>query len=192
MSGGDRILVHTCCASCSSYVLEYLSARFEVEAFYYNPNIQPEEEYLARLSEMRKVCDHLSLPLHVGDYEPGRWWAEIEPLRDLPEKSERCWSCYRIRLRATAEMAVELGIKIFTSTLSVSPHKVYRMISDEGARLAEEKGLVFLDEDFKKKDGFRISVESSRRLGLTRQDYCGCILSLDEARKRRADRADKK
>ena len=182
--GREAILVHACCASCSSYVLAHLGERYGVTAYYYNPNIQPEEEYRLRLDEMRRVCGGLGVPLLVGPYDTDDWWRRIEPYRELPERSERCWNCYRIRLEETARKAKELGFSLFTTTLSVSPHKVHRCIVREGEAAAERHKLRFLVEDFKKKNGFKISVERSRELSLTRQDYCGCLLSLEEKRKR--------
>jgi predicted adenine nucleotide alpha hydrolase (AANH) superfamily ATPase len=182
--GREAILVHACCASCSSYVLAHLGERFSVTAYYYNPNIQPEEEYRVRLVEMRAVCEGLQAPLLEGPYDTGEWWRRIEPYRELPERSERCWTCYGFRLEETARKAKELGFGLFTTTLSVSPHKVHQCIVSEGEAAAKRHGLRFLGEDFKKKDGFKISVERSRELHLTRQDYCGCLLSLEERRKR--------
>lgn len=181
----ERILVHVCCASCASYVLPHLADRFEVTAFFFNPNIQPREEYLLRLREARTFCERFGYPLAEESYEPGEWWRCIEPYRRLPEKSERCWTCYGLRLARTAERAARLGIPVFTTTLSVSPHKIYRYIVREGEEAAARFGVRFHAEDFKKRDGFKYSVERSRELGLTRQDYCGCLLSLEEARTRR-------
>ncbi len=185
--GGEAILVHACCASCSSYVLAHLGKRYRVTAYYYNPNIQPEEEYRLRLEEMRRVCKELGVPLLEGPYDTEAWWHRIEPFRDLPERSERCWNCYGLRLEETARKAKELGFALFTTTLSVSPHKVHRRIVSEGEAAAERHGLRFFGEDFKKKDGFKISVERSRELHLTRQDYCGCLLSLEERRGHKSD-----
>ena len=181
----EKILVHACCASCSSYVLDHLKDGYAVTAYYYNPNIQPEEEYELRLREMRRVCGELGIALLEGPYDPESWLKAIEPYEHLPEKSERCWTCYRMRLEETARKAAELEIGLFTTTLSVSPHKIHRCIVREGESAADRHGVRFLAEDFKKRDGFKISVERSRELGLTRQDYCGCLLSLEEAKKRR-------
>lgn len=186
MAEPSRILVHACCASCSSYVLEHLAGSFRVTALFYNPNIRPEAEYRLRLAEMREVCRGLGIEMLEGAYDPEAWDARIAPLAHLPEGSERCRACYRMRLDETARMAARLGIGLVTTTLSVSPHKVWRMIVEEGRAAAEEAGVGFLEEDFKKKDGFRISCERSRELGLTRQDYCGCLSSLEEARRRRS------
>jgi predicted adenine nucleotide alpha hydrolase (AANH) superfamily ATPase len=181
----EKLLVHSCCASCSSYVLDHLKNGYRITAYYYNPNIQPEEEYLLRLDEMKKVCGGLGIALIEGPYDTDSWRRAIDPHRHLPEKSERCWTCYGIRLEETARKAAELGIELFTTTLSVSPHKIHARIVREGEAAAERHKVRFLAEDFKKRDGFKISVERSRELGLTRQDYCGCLLSLDEAEKRR-------
>ena len=184
MTAKREILVHACCASCSSYVIEHLRERYEVTAYFYNPNIHPREEYSLRIEEMRRVCGRLGVTLVEGEYRSLRWWKEIDPYKDLPEKSERCWVCYRMRLDETARKAAELGITNFTTTLSVSPHKVHARIAEIGAELARRYGLAFLDEDFKKRDGFKKSVERSRELALTRQGYCGCLLSLREAKER--------
>lgn len=184
----ETILVHACCASCSSYVLEYLSRRYDVTALYFNPNIQPESEYLLRLGEMKEVCASLDIPMIEGAYTPELWNEAIFEHRDLPEKSERCWTCYRFRFEETARIAAREGFSLFTSTLSVSPHKIHAKIIEEGHRAAAAHGLDFLDEDFKKKDGFRISVKKSTELGLTRQDYCGCLYSLEEAKARQSRR----
>ena len=183
----ERILVHACCASCACYVLPHLAGRFTVSAFFFNPNIHPLGEYRQRLREMSGVCARFGIPLEEGPYEPAEWWRCMEPYRHLPEKSERCWTCYRFRLERTAERAAQLGIPLFTTTLSVSPHKIHRHIVREGERAAARFGVQFHDEDFKKRDGFKCSVARSRELGLTRQDYCGCLLSLEEARERRGD-----
>jgi predicted adenine nucleotide alpha hydrolase (AANH) superfamily ATPase len=186
-AGGERresILVHACCASCSSYVLAHLAERYTVTAYYYNPNIQPEEEYKLRLEEMRRVCEELGVPLLEGPYDTKGWWQQIEPYRELPERSERCWNCYGFRLEETARKAKELGFALITTTLSVSPHKAHRCIVSEGEAAAGRHGVRFLGEDFKKRDGFKISIERSRELHLTRQDYCGCLLSLEERRSR--------
>jgi predicted adenine nucleotide alpha hydrolase (AANH) superfamily ATPase len=168
-------------------VLAHLAESYDVTAYFYNPNIHPEEEYRLRLEEMRLVCSRLGITLIEGAYRNLRWWKEISPYRDLPERSERCWTCYRFRLEATAKKAVEAGIGLFATTLSVSPHKDCARIADIGREIAARYGVEFLAEDFKKQGGFKISIERSKDLGLTRQDYCGCIMSLAEARARRED-----
>jgi predicted adenine nucleotide alpha hydrolase (AANH) superfamily ATPase len=184
MAEKEKILVHVCCASCSSYVLPHLAERFDVTAYYYNPNIHPIEEYRLRLEEMKALCRRLGFPFIKGPYDPGAWRNAVGPYRHLPEKSERCWECYSLRIDRTAAEAARLGIGIFTTTLSVSPHKIHVKIVELGEAAAARSGLRFLGEDFKKKNGFKISVERSRELGLTRQNYCGCSLSLEESKKR--------
>jgi predicted adenine nucleotide alpha hydrolase (AANH) superfamily ATPase len=181
----ERILVHACCASCSSYVLEKLASRFRVKAFYYNPNIQPGEEYRLRLEEMSIVCGRLGIPIIEGRYDTEAWTEAVAPFAHLPEKSERCRVCYRFRLEETASKAREESIDLFTTTLSVSPHKIYRWIAEEGKAAGGLHGVEFLDEDFKKKGGFQESCRLSQEIGLTRQDYCGCLYSLAESEKRK-------
>lgn len=185
MTAKKAILVHACCASCSSYVLEHLAERYEVTAFFFNPNIHPDDEYALRLAEMRSVCEGLGLRLVEGECPKELWWNEVLPFKNLPEKSERCWTCYRFRLEETARKAAETGIPLFTTTLSVSPHKSYERIVAIGKEAAEKHGVEFLAEDFKKKDGFKISVARSRERNIIRQDYCGCLMSLEEAKRRR-------
>ena len=188
MANRDRILLHSCCASCASYVVPHLGESYDVSVYFYNPNIQPAGEYDLRLAEMRTVCRHFGVDIAEGPYDPGEWWRRIEPYRHLPERSERCWACYGLRLERTAEHAARNGFDRFTTSLSVSPHKVHRRIVEAGRRAASRFGVHFHEEDFKKHDGFTCSVERSRELNLTRQDYCGCLLSLEEAKGRRRSR----
>lgn len=188
MSEKEKILVHACCASCAGYVLPHLAGRFDVTAFFYNPNIHPESEYRLRLEEMRSVCRRFDIPFLEGVYDPDTWWKAIEPHRHLPERSERCWQCYRLRLEETARTARRMEIGLITTTLSVSPHKIYARIEEIGREAAAQCGLAFHAEDFKKRDGFKISVQTSRELGLTRQGYCGCTLSLEEAGRRKREK----
>lgn len=190
MTGPQSILVHACCASCVSYVLPHLAETYAVTAYFYNPNIHPEAEYRRRLDEMRRVAARTGVHLIEGDYRTLRWWKEIWPYRHLPERSERCFACYRHRFEVAARKAADLGIPLFTSTLSVSPHKVFERIAEIGAEAGRAYGVGFLAEDFKKRDGFKKSVERARELGLTRQGYCGCLTSLEEAERRRAGRRD--
>ena len=143
MTAKRIILVHACCASCSSYVLAHLAETFEVTAYFFNPNIHPDEEYALRLAEMRSVCGRLALRFVEGDFSKDRWWKEILPFRELPRKSERCWTCYRFRLEETARKAAELAIPLFTTTLSVSPHKAYERIAVFGGEAAARHGIEF-------------------------------------------------
>lgn len=184
MYSKERILVHTCCASCSSYVIPLLQENYRVSAFFYNPNIYPEKEYTLRLEEMKELCVRFNVSLITGPYNTSEWNEAVSPYKNLPEKSKRCWECYNIRLYKTAENAAGLGIGLFTTTLSVSPHKVYKRIVEGGIKAAERYGVTFHSEDFKKRDGFKISVQRSKELNLTRQNYCGCVFSLKESRER--------
>ena len=188
MTPRQSILVHACCASCSSHVLSQLASSYDVTAYFYNPNVQPESEYRLRLDEMRRLTALLGVRLIEGDYRTLRWWKEVWPLRHLPERSERCWACYRHRFEMAARKAAELSIPLFTSTLSVSPHKVFERIAAIGEEVGREHGVAFLAEDFKKRDGFKKSVEFSRQHDLSRQDYCGCLMSRIEADERRSGR----
>jgi predicted adenine nucleotide alpha hydrolase (AANH) superfamily ATPase len=157
---------------------------YDVTAYFYNPNIRPKSEYELRLRDMERVCGELGIPLVTGPYDAEKWDERAGPLQELPEKSERCWECYAFRLEETARKAAELGFDLFTTTLSVSPHKIHGKIVETGNKAALEFSVEFLGEDFKKRDGFKISCERSREMELTRQEYCGCLASLEEARSR--------
>lgn len=188
MQKREAIIVHACCASCAGAVLERLAANFEPTVYFYNPNIYPEGEYIKRLEDTRHLCSRMGIRLIEGDYRTLRWWKEIWNYKHLPERSERCWVCYRHRLKATARKAFELSIALFTTTLSISPHKSFERI----ASIGEEAGLLyarkFLSEDFKKHDGYKRSIELSREFGIDRQNYCGCLMSLEESNLRKADK----
>ena len=172
-----RIALHVCCGPCASAVVERLRERFVVEALWFNPNIQPQDEHDHRLASMRKLAREISLPLTVRPYQPDRWEEACLGRMGDPEGGERCLICYELRLRAVAQFAVERGIETIASTLTVSPHKPAARINPIGQRVAAEFGLAFLDEDFKQRDGFLRSVQLSKQYGLYRQDYCGCLPS---------------
>ena len=173
-----RILLHCCCAPCTSYVLEYLSSYFKITLFYYNPNIQPCEEYDRRASELQRLLELVSLPNKVdiifGDYDDASFEAATVLYRDEPEGSRRCRACFELRLAETANQAKEGGFDYFTTTLSVSPHKDAVVLNEIGSRLAGEYGIKYLQSDFKKRDGYKRSIELSKQYGLYRQSYCGC------------------
>ena len=172
-----RIALHVCCGPCASAVVERLRERFTVEALWFNPNIQPQDEHDRRLQSMLKLAEEIALPLSVRPYEPERWEEACLGRMGDPEGGERCLICYELRLRATAELAAQQGITTIATTLTVSPHKLGARINPIGQRVAAEFGLAFLDEDFGKRDGFLRSVQLSKRYGLYRQDYCGCLPS---------------
>ena len=161
------LLIHSCCAPCSSYVLEYLSQYFKITVFYYNPNIYPESEYTKR-------------SFLAGRYEKEKFYAMAEGMEDLREGGARCMKCYELRLSETARQAAAGGFDYFTTTLSISPMKNAQKLNEIGVRLGEEYGVEYLVSDFKKKNGYKRSIELSKEYGLYRQDYCGCEFSLRE------------
>ncbi len=182
-----RLLLHSCCAPCSSYVLEYLSEYFSITVFYYNPNIYPPEEFGKRVEEQERLIRGLPAKHPVsfleGPYEPERFYEMAKGMEQIPEGGERCFRCYRLRLLETAQMARAGGFDYFTTTLSISPLKNAQKLNEIGARLAEEYGVPYLFSDFKKRNGYKRSTELSAEYGLYRQDYCGCVYSLRERRK---------
>ncbi len=175
------LLLHSCCAPCSSYCLEYLSEYFSVTVFYYNPNIYPEQEYRMRVREQQEFIRRFPAKHPIafleGTYEPDRFYRAAEGLEQEPEGGERCFRCYELRLREAARLAAARGADYFTTTLSISPLKNADKLNEIGGRLAEEYGVSYLYSDFKKKDGYRRSVELSREYGMYRQYYCGCVFS---------------
>ncbi len=176
------VLLHSCCGPCSSAVMERLTPHFEVTVFYYNPNIYPEEEYAHRIREQERLigCFPAEHPIHflAGEYRPEDFYEMARGYEQEPEGGERCFRCYRQRLTETARAAKQGGFDYFTTTLSLSPLKDSRKINEIGAEVAREWGVNYLFSDFKKKDGYRRSVELSRQYGLYRQNYCGCVFSL--------------
>ena len=187
LSAGQRrpkLLLHSCCAPCSSYVLEYLSEFFDITIFYYNPNIYPKEEYGRRVEEQKQLIEAMKLKSRVhflqGEYRPENFYLAVKGLEGNREGSERCFECYRLRLTEAARLAKEGGYDYFTTTLSISPHKNAQKLNEIGEQLAKEYGTMHLPSDFKKKNGFKRSIELSREYSLYRQDYCGCIFSQRE------------
>lgn len=185
-----RLFLHSCCAPCSSYVLEYLSDYFEITVFYYNPNICPEEEYEKRVAEQKHLIQELTVrhPIHlvVGNYEPERFYALSKGLETVPEGGERCFRCYRLRLEETARMAEEGGYDYFATTLTISPLKNAQKLNEIGEELSGIYKVEHLPSDFKKKNGYKRSVELSAEYGLYRQNYCGCVFSKLEQQQREA------
>ncbi len=177
-----KLFIHSCCAPCSSYVLEYLSKYFDLSLFYYNPNIYPEEEYTRRVEEQQSLIRAMSLDSRVaflqGDYRPQDYYTAVKGLEAEPEGGERCFVCYELRLREAAQLAKEGGYDYFTTTLSISPHKNADKLNEIGQKLAKEYGVLYLPSDFKKKNGYKRSIELSEEYGLYRQDYCGCVYSM--------------
>lgn len=179
-----RLLLHSCCAPCSSAVLEFLSQYMEITVFYFNPNIFPEEEFLHRISEQKRLIGELPCKNPVKFTERGwqseRFYEAVRGLEDIPEGGERCFACYRLRLEETAKLAAEEGYDWFATTLSVSPYKNAEKLNEIGEELGEKYGVRHLPSDFKKKDGYKRSIELSAEYGLYRQNYCGCVYSKRE------------
>ncbi|MGN1114237.1 MAG: epoxyqueuosine reductase QueH [Oscillospiraceae bacterium] len=175
------LLIHSCCAPCSSYVLEYLSQYFKITIFYYNPNISPKEEYLKRVEEQKRLISQLPVKYPVsfveGRYDEDEYYNAVKGLEHIPEGGERCFACYRLRLEETAKLAKEMGFEWFTTTLSISPYKNAQKLNEISAELSEIYDVKNLPSDFKKKEGYKRSIQLSREYNLYRQDYCGCVFS---------------
>jgi predicted adenine nucleotide alpha hydrolase (AANH) superfamily ATPase len=181
---GKTLLLHSCCAPCSSYPLEYLRQYFNITVFYYNPNISYEEEYIKRVEEQKRLIKaynelSIGLPIRVieGDYEPDKFFDMAKGLENCKEGGERCFRCFELRLRKTAELAKSGKYDYFTTTLTISPLKNAAKLNEIGEMLACEYGIDWLVSDFKKKNGYKRSTELSREYNLYRQDYCGCVYS---------------
>lgn len=191
-----KLLLHACCAPCSSYCLEYLREFFDVTLFYFNPNITSEPEYRKRVEEEKRLIaeynrqvqeqnfegmysDANAREIHFleGAYEPARWLEEVKGLEDCKEGGERCVKCFALRLEETARITKEMGFDGFTTTLTISPLKNADNLNRVGQEAADKYGTVFLPSDFKKKNGYKRSIELSKMFGLYRQDYCGCSFS---------------
>lgn len=175
------LLLHSCCAPCSSYVLEYLTNYFRITVFYYNPNIYPEEEYHKRVKEQQRFIRSLPVRYPVefveGEFDDQRFYQAVKGLEKEPEGGKRCFQCYRLRLEASAKLAAQRGADYFTTTLTISPLKNAQKLNEIGEELAGEYGVRWLPSDFKKKNGYKRSTELSREYGLYRQNYCGCVFS---------------
>lgn len=196
---GKKLFLHSCCAPCSSYVLEYLRSFFRITVFYYNPNITEEPEYRHRVEEQKRlICEFnrgleieeasgsgdepgskAAYPIQIieGDYSRELFFERVRGLEDCPEGGARCFVCYELRLWETALRAKEQEADYFTTTLTISPLKNAAKINEIGERIAGKTGVAFLPSDFKKKNGYKRSVELSKEYDLYRQDYCGCIYS---------------
>ena len=185
-----KVFLHSCCAPCSSYCMEYLRQYFDVTVFYYNPNIMNEEEYRKRVKEQQRLIDVYNrleqteegillrkIDFVEGRYDVENYLATIKGLEDAPEGGSRCGRCFELRLRETARVAKELNMDYFTTTLTISPLKNAQLLNEIGNRIGEEVGIAFLPSDFKKNNGYLRSIELSKEYDLYRQDYCGCEFS---------------
>ena len=177
-----KLLLHSCCAPCSSYVLEYLSDYFEITVFYYNPNIFPETEYTKRILEQQMLIHDMNFKHPVsflaGHYDREKFIDVAKGLEHLKEGGERCFGCYELRLDMAARIAKEAEFDYFTTTLSISPLKNADKLNEIGNKVGEKYGITYLQSDFKKKNGYKRSIELSKEYGLYRQDYCGCEYSF--------------
>lgn len=174
------LLLHSCCGPCSSAVIERLSAHFRVTVFYYNPNIEPEEEYLHRLSEQKRLLGILQIPLLECEWDHDAFACFAEQMKDEPEGGARCTACFALRLNKTAQLAKQHGFDYFTTTLSVSPHKDPIRLNELGEKYALQYDVKHLPADFKKKNGYLRSLQLSKEYDLYRQDYCGCLYSRQD------------
>lgn len=200
---GKKLFLHSCCAPCSSYVLEYLRNFFRITVFYYNPNITQEAEYRHRVEEQKRLIQIFNdkairepeeaYPIHVveGDYQKQLFFDAVKGLEGCPEGGERCFICYEIRLLETARRAKEAGADYFTTTLTISPLKNASKINEIGDRIGGMADIAFLPSDFKKKNGYKRSVELSKEYDLYRQDYCGCVFSMRERERQKKEKGQK-
>ena len=180
------LLLHSCCAPCSSYVLEYLSNYFKITILYYNPNISPIEEFNKRVEEQKRLISLLDTKYPVsfieGNYDNDIYETAIRGLENEPERGKRCYVCYELRLGECAKLAKEKGYDYFSTTLSISPYKNSNWLNEIGSKLEKEYQVNYLYADFKKKNGYKRSIELSNIYHLYRQNYCGCIYSKKEVR----------
>lgn len=189
-----KLLLHVCCAPCSSHVLEILNNVYEIEAYFYNPNITEIDEYNKRVEELKRFTKEASfarnVTICVGDYEPELFYEMAKGLEEEPERGSRCYKCYEMRMRKAAQYAKDNGFDLFTTTLSISPHKNAAWLNEIGERLSKEIGIEYFYSDFKKKNGYARSIELSREYNLYRQNYCGCIYSKQANEKKNSNKLE--
>lgn len=180
------LLLHSCCAPCSSYVLTYLMDYFNITVFFYNPNITSEEEYKKRLEEQKRLIDLLNnenncnINMICGGYEKDLFFEKTEGMENLSEGGKRCQTCFSLRMDETARVCKEHQFDLFATTLTLSPHKNANLVNSAGESAAEKYHCNYLASDFKKKNGYKISIELSKKYNLYRQNYCGCVFSKRE------------
>lgn len=185
---GAELLLHTCCAPCSSAVLERLANFFKITIFYYNPNITNKDEYDKRVLEVKKFISEFKTKYPIsfieGKYDPTSFFSISNGLENEPERGRRCYKCYKLRLEETARVASSLGYRNFCTTLTLSPYKNSNWLNEIGSELDKKYESNYLYSDFKKKNGYKRSIELSHEYNLYRQDYCGCIFSLRDKLKK--------
>lgn len=176
-----KLMLHACCACCLSYVLEYLSEHFEIYVLYYNPNITERNEYEYRKSEVKRLIFQMPLKRKVTvvdcEYDPNTYLEKIAGMENEPERGSRCSVCFEMRLKKTAEIAQQYGCDYFATTLTISPLKNSSIINSIGEQLESDFSVSYLGSDFKKKNGYKRSIELSKQYNLYRQNYCGCVFS---------------
>lgn len=179
-----KLLLHSCCAPCSSYTLEYLSRYFDITVYYFNPNISPKQEFDKRFEEQKRLISQMpfknSVTLVEGDYNYDDFLEIAKGLENVPEGGERCFRCYKMRLESTARLAKEQGFDYFCTTLSISPLKNSQKINEIGFEIEEKYGVKWLPSDFKKREGYKRSIQLSREYSLYRQNFCGCVFSKNQ------------
>ena len=179
-----RLLLHSCCAPCSSYTLEYLSRYFDITVYYFNPNISPKQEFDKRFEEQKRLISQMpfknSVTLVEGDYNYDDFLEIAKGLENVPEGGERCFRCYKMRLESTARLAKEQGFDYFCTTLSISPLKNSQKINELGFEIEGKYGVKWLPSDFKKREGYKRSIQLSREYSLYRQNFCGCVFSKNQ------------
>ena len=178
MKNKPDLLLHICCAPCSTHAIDILAETYRIHAFFFNPNIYPPEEYYLRHQETRLYIEKLGLPFLSSPYSRKEWLATVQRYADEAEGGKRCQKCFGYRLLETAKMAASMDILFFTTTLTTGPNKPASIIFPLAEKIAYDFGLTFVSHDFKKQNGFKKSCEISRRLGMYRQNYCGCEYSL--------------
>lgn len=191
---GSTLLMHACCAPCSSACLERLGNYFDISIFYYNPNITDRDEYLKRVEEIKKFISSFKtkypIKLIEGRYEPEEFFEIAKGLEDEPERGKRCFECYKLRLSETAKVASELNFDYFCTTLTLSPYKNAVWLNEIGEDLNSNYTSTYLYSDFKKRNGYKRSIELSKEFDLYRQDYCGCVYSLRDELNRKKNKTD--
>lgn len=183
-----KMLLHTCCAPCAIYVVQQLAKEYDLALHYCNPNIHPADEYQKRLNEIIKWAKKNNIKLIEADYDADLWFNAVRGLERAPEGGERCWVCYELRMRATAQYAKSSGCDIFSTTMSISPHKNATKLNEIGQKLEGKYNIKYLVADWKKDDGFKIACQLSKQENFYRQDYCGCTFSQRDRTEKNAIR----
>ena len=194
MKEGSTLLMHACCAPCSSACLERIGNYFDISIFYYNPNITSKDEYLKRVEEIKKFISGFKtkypIKLIEGRYDPEEFFKIAKGLEFEPERGKRCFECYKLRLGETAKVASDQGFDYFCTTLTLSPYKNATWLNEIGESLNDKYNSTYLYSDFKKKNGYKRSIELSKEFDLYRQDYCGCVYSLRDEIERKKNKTD--